>query len=328
MGRKRVTLCGQQFDVVEEGLSEAQVAACLTEVMAQMKAMSEHGDPLTELCQTCEQIEGVLRETRTALQGGREAAFKAVEQEKQRVLREAYTKAQEAQAQAQQSAQAIKKEAHEALATAKAEVESMLVAARKQASELLAVSSEKASAFLLEAGERIQTELVSKLRAQAEEALAARSKLEGPPPAKAASAAEGPQDTTTPEGEAEPEGEKAGGEEVFDSRVLLLVHSPKGDGAMKSFHQQLATLRDVKIAAERGSSESMELTLELEKPMALKEMLLGLPQVQKVAAEDSHRWQPWRSPKGVLSHGATLRVELVEASKPAQPARTEEQHQS
>jgi hypothetical protein len=324
MGKKRVTLCGQQFDIVEQGLSEAQVAACLTEVMAQMKAMSEHGDPLTELCQACEQIEGVLRETRTVLVGARETAFKAVEQEKQRVLREAYNRAQETQAQAQLSAQAMKKEAHEALATAKAEVESILVVARKQASELVAMSSERASAVLLEAGERIQNELVSKLRAQAEEALTARLNVEGPPPAKASPATEGPQDTTTPEGEAEPEGEKAGGEEVFDSRVLLLVHSPKGDGAMKSFHQQLSSLRDVKIAAERGSSESMELTLELEKPMALKEMLLGLPQVQKVTAEDSHRWQPWRSPKGVLSHGAALRVDLVEAGRPAaQPARTE-----
>ncbi|HLE02344.1 MAG TPA: hypothetical protein VI877_02490, partial [Dehalococcoidia bacterium] len=313
MGRKRVTLCGQQFDIVEQGLSEAQVAACLTEVMAQMKAMSEHGDPLTELCQACEQIEGVLRETRTVLVGARETAFKAVEQEKQRVLREAYNRAQETQAQAQHSAQAIKKEAHEALAAARAEVESILLAARKQASELLAMSSERASAVLLEAGERIQSELVSKLKAQAEEALTARLKVAGQPPAKASPAVEAPQDTTTPEGEADPQGEKAGGEEVFDSRVLLLVHSPKGDGAMKSFHQQLSSLRDVKIAAERGSSESMELTIELERPMALKELLLGLPQVQKVTAEDSHRWQPWRSPKGVLSHGATLRVELVEA---------------
>ena len=324
MGRKRVTLCGQQFDIVEQGLSEAQVAACLTEVMAQMKATSEHRDPLTELCQACEQIEGVLRETRTVLQGARETAFKAVEQEKQRVLREAQNRAQETQAQAQHSAQAIKKEAHEALAAARAEVESILLAARKQASELLAMSSERASAVLLEAGERIQSELVSKLKAQAEEALTARLKVAGQPPAKASPPAEGPQDTTTPEGDAEPQGEKAGEEEVFDSRVLLLVHSPKGDGAMKSFHQQLSSLRDVKIAAERGSSESMELTIELERPMALKELLLGLPQVQKVTAEDSHRWQPWRSPKGVLSHGATLRVELVEAGRPtAQPARTE-----
>jgi len=327
MARKRITLCGQQFDIVEQGLSEAQVAACLTEVMAQMKAMSEHRDPLTELCQACEQIEGVLRETRTVLQGARETAFKAVEQEKQRVLREAYNRAQETQAQAQHSAQAIKKEAHEALAVARAEVESILVSARKQASELLAMSSEKASAVLLEAGERIQSELVSKLKAQAEEAMGVRLKVEGQPPAKASPAAESPQDTTTPEGEAEPQDEKAGGEEVFDSRVLLLVHSPKGDGAMKSFHQQLSSLRDVKIAAERGSSESMELTLELERPMALKEMLLGLPQVQKVMDEGSpepHRWQPWRSPKGLLTSGAKLRVELVETSRPAaQPARTE-----
>jgi len=324
MGKKRVTLCGQHFDIVEQGLSEAQVAACLTEVMAQMKATSEHRDPLTELCQACEQIEGVLRETRTVLQGARETAFKAVEQEKQRVLREAHNRAQETQAQAQHSAQAIKKEAHEALAAARAEVESILLAARKQASELVAMSSERASAVLLEAGERIQSELVSKLKAQAEEALTARLKVAGQPPAKASPPAEGPQDTTTPEGEAETQGEKAGEEEVFDSRVLLLVHSPKGDGAMKSFHQQLSSLRDVKIAAERGSSESMELTIELERPMALKELLLGLPQVQKVTAEDSHRWQPWRSPKGVLSHGATLRVELVEAGRPtAQPARTE-----
>ncbi len=327
MARKRITLCGQQFDIVEQGLSEAQVAACLTEVMAQMKAMSEHRDPLTELCQACEQIEGVLRETRTVLQGARETAFKAVEQEKQRVLREAYNRAQETQAQAQHSAQAIKKEAHEALATARAEVESILVIARKQASELLAMSSEKASAVLLEAGERIQNELVSKLKAQAEEAMGTRLKVEGPPPAKASPAAEGPQDTATPEGEAEPQGEEAGEEEVYDSRVLLLVHSPKGDGAMKSFHQQLSSLRDVKITAERGSSESMELTLELERPMALKEMLLGLPQVQKVMDEGSpepHRWQPWRSPKGLLTSGAKLRVELVETSRPAaQPARTE-----
>src|SRR3989304_3172810 len=273
MGKKRVTLCGQHFDIVEQGLSEAQVAACLTEVMAQMKATSEHRDPLTELCQACEQIEGVLRETRTVLQGARETAFKAVEQEKQRVLREAHNRAQETQAQAQHSAQAIKKEAHEALAAARAEVESILLAARKQASELLAMSSERASAVLLEAGERIQSELVSKLKAQAEEALTARLKVAGQPPAKASPPAEGPQDTTTPEGEAETQGEKAGEEAVFDSRVLLLVHSPKG---------------------------------------------------QKVTAEDSHRWQPWRSPKGVLSHGATLRVELVEAGRPtAQPARTE-----
>ncbi len=241
MARKRITLCGQQFDIVEQGLSEAQVAACLTEVMAQMKAMSEHRDPLTELCQACEQIEGVLRETRTVLHGARETAFKAVEQEKQRVLRDAYNKAQETQAQAQHSAQAIKKEAHEALATARAEVESILVSARKQASELLAMSSEKASAVLLEAGERIQNELVSKLKAQAEEAMGTRLKVEGPPPAKASPAAEGPQDTATPEGEAEPQGEEAGEEEVYDSRVLLLVHSPKGDGAMKSFHQQLSS---------------------------------------------------------------------------------------
>lgn len=180
MAKRRVTVCGQQFDVAEEGLAEVQVAACLIDLKGQMKAISERRDPLTELCRTCEQIDEVLRETKTALQGAREAAFKAVEQEKGRVLRDAYAKAQESEAQAQQAAQAIKKEAHEALAAAKAEVEFILARAKKQASELLAASSESASTALLEAGERIQSELVSKLRAQAEEALAARVKSDVP----------------------------------------------------------------------------------------------------------------------------------------------------
>ena len=181
MAKGKATVCGQQFDVVEEGLAEAQVAAWLIDLKGQMKAISERRDPLTELCRTCEQIAEVLHDTKTALQGAREAAFKAVEQEKGRVLRDAYAKAQEAEAQAQQSAQAIKREAHEALAMSRAEAESILANARKQASELVAMSSESASTALLEAGERIQSELIFKLRAQAEEALAARVKADGPP---------------------------------------------------------------------------------------------------------------------------------------------------
>jgi len=326
MGRKRVTLCGQQFDVVEQGLAEAQVAACLTEIMAQARAASEGRDPLTELCKTCEQMDALLRDTKTVLQSAREATFKAVELEKQRLLKEAYTRAQETDAQARQQAQAIRKEAHQALTTAKGEADAIVAAANKQAGELMAISSQKASAALLEAGERIQNELVATLKAQAQEALASKLKVRPAPVAEASPAAEAAPETPAAEEEDEPQDEKEDREDVYDSRVFLLVHSPKGDGAMRSFHQQLSSLKDVKIAAERGSSESMELTIELEKPIPLREMLLGLPQVQKVTDEgpaEPHRWGPWRTPKGAMSPGSKVRVELVEASKSAQPAKTE-----
>jgi hypothetical protein len=322
MVTKKVTLCGQQFDVVEQGLDEAQVAACLTEVMAQIKAMSERRDPLTELCQTCEQMDGLLRESKIVLQSAREANFKAVEQEKQRLLKEAYDRARETEAQARQSAQAIRKEAHQTMAAAKGEVESILVIARKQAGELLAMSSQRASAALLEAGERIKTEMVAKLKAQAEEALASKLKIEAQLPAEASAAAEDAEDTGITAQDRGPQNAKPRGDDIYDTRVLLLVHSPKGGGAMKFFHQQLSSLKDIKIAAERGSSENMELTLELDRPMPLKGMLLGLPQVREVVYQgpvEPHRWQHWHSPNGTESSGAKLRVGLFETAKPSLP---------